>query len=297
MKRKINPVAVRHAFEDASLRMPLANILPLRQLTASVLKSKKYAQIAASIEEVGIIEPPVVVRDRSNPEVFLLLDGHIRIDILKKRGDIEVVCLVATDDEAFTYNKRISRMAIIQEHRMILKAIERGVPEERLARALNVSISNIKQKKALLDGICPEAVSLLKDKHVPINTMEQLKKLKPVRQIEAIQLMSAVNKFTVTYARSIVAATPDDQMVNGRKRPIIGLSEEQLQRMQIETESLNRDFRKVEEDFGADHLDLVIATGYVGKLLNNARVVGYLAQHHPDIFSEFQRLTYQQKAA
>jgi hypothetical protein len=34
---------------------------------------------------------------------------------------------VSTDDEAFTYNKRISRIAPIQEHRMILKAIERGV--------------------------------------------------------------------------------------------------------------------------------------------------------------------------
>ena len=50
-------------------------------------------------------------------ERFHLLDGHVRVDILAKRGDSEVVCLVATDDEAFTYNKRESRIAIIQEHR------------------------------------------------------------------------------------------------------------------------------------------------------------------------------------
>ena len=51
-----------------------------------------------------------------------------------------MVCLVSTDDEAFTYNKRVNRIAIIQEHRMILKAIERGVPEERIAKALNIDV-------------------------------------------------------------------------------------------------------------------------------------------------------------
>ena len=297
MRRKNNPTVVRQAFEDASLRIPLENILPLRPMPPSVSKSTKYAQIAASIEEVGIIEPPVVIRDRSDPQLFHLLDGHIRFDVLKRRGDKEVVCLVATEDEAFTYNKRINRIATVQEHRMILRAIERGVPEERLARALNVSISNIRQKRALLTGICPEAAALLKDKQVPINTVGQLKNLKPIRQIEAVELMTAVNRFGVSYARSIVAATPEDQLVARPKRPTTGLSEEQVQRMQAEFESLNRDFRKVEDDFGADHLDLVIATGYLGKLLGNARIVGYLAQQYPDILSEFQKLTQQQEAA
>jgi len=31
--------------------------------------------------------------------------------------------LISTDDEAFTYNKRISRLSAVQEHRMIAKAI------------------------------------------------------------------------------------------------------------------------------------------------------------------------------
>src|SRR3546814_5438728 len=62
--------------------------------------------IAASIREVGIIEPPVVVRIKGQRDRYRLLDGHIRIEILKERGDKDVVCLVATDDEAITYNKR-----------------------------------------------------------------------------------------------------------------------------------------------------------------------------------------------
>jgi len=103
-----------------------------------------------------------------------LLDGHVRLDVFKKLGQTEVVCLVATEDEASTYNRRISRLATIQE-KMILTAIEKGVSEERIARALHVNASGIRQKKNLLDGICPEAVELFKDKHVPINTLVQFK--------------------------------------------------------------------------------------------------------------------------
>ena len=36
----------------------------------------------------------------------------------------QVPCLISKDDEAFTYNKRINRLATVQEHYMILKAIE-----------------------------------------------------------------------------------------------------------------------------------------------------------------------------
>ena len=75
-----------------------------------------------------------MARDRDDPGKYLLLDGHLRIEVLKDRGETEVVCLISTEDEAFTYNKRVNRIAIIQEHRMILKAIERGVSEERLAK-------------------------------------------------------------------------------------------------------------------------------------------------------------------
>lgn len=287
---------VRLSFEGTSLRIPLSEIIPLKELSPYTLKSVKYAQIAASIAEVGIIEPPVVIRDQREPGKFHLLDGHIRLDVLSKRGVIEVVCLVATDDEAYTYNRRISRLATIQEHKMILKAIEKGVPEERLARALNVNISSIRHKKSLLEGMCPEVVDLLKDMHVPLNTMGELKKMKPMRQIEAAQLMVAMNKFTITYAKALVAATPDVMLVRP-KRKIGNLSEEQINLMEQESASLDRDFKAIESDYGADHLDLVLSVGYISRLLGNARVVRHLAQFHPDILAEFQKITELRRAA
>ena len=58
-----------------------------------------------------------------------LLDGGI--------ATTDDAAVVAADDEAFTYNKRVNRLAPIQEHYMIVRAIERGVSMQKLARALN----------------------------------------------------------------------------------------------------------------------------------------------------------------
>ena len=285
------------AFEDTTLRIAIADIVPLRKTRPEVRKSIKYRQIKSSIREVGIIEPPVVARDPTSPGRFRLLDGHLRLDILIAQGEAEVVCLVATEDEAFTYNKRVSRIAIIQEHRMIMKAVKQGVPEERLARTLNVNIASIRKKRNLLVGICAEVADLLRDKHVPMNTFIQLRKLKPMRQIAAAEMMVAMNQYSISYAKSIVAATPADQLVEGKATTIPGLTAEQADLMTEESVRLDREFKAIEHSYGVDHLDLVLASAYLANLLENARVVRHLAKHHSELLNEFQKLADLRKAA
>jgi len=280
------PVAI--GFEETSLSIALSSILPLRTIPARVKKSVKYAQIKASIFEVGIIEPPVVARNGSDKNMFTLLDGHLRIEVLKDRGDTEVVCLVSTDDEAFTYNNRISRIATIQEHKMILNAVRKGVSEERLAKALNVNINNIRRRRNLLIGICPEAADLLKDKHIPMEVFTQLRYLKPVRQIEAAELMVAMNNFSTSYVKSIVAATQSELLAKDKPKRKVGLSKDQIALMQRESANLDKEFRAVEQSYGSDHLDLTMAAGYIDRLLDNARIVGFLAKNHADILAQFQ---------
>jgi hypothetical protein len=289
--------SIKLAFEEASLRIPIDAILPLRSVPATIKKSVKYGQIAASIAEVGIIEPPVVARDAADVDRYHLLDGHLRLEIMQERGETHIVCLVATEDEAFTYNKRISRIATIQEHRMILNAVKKGVSEERLARALNVNIAHIRMKRNLLVGICPEAADLLKDRHVPVHVFTELRFMKAVRQVAAAMAMISMNRFSVSYAKSLVASTPDDELVAGRPRRIPGLTEDQIATMQHESENVDREFRRIEQSYSSDNLDLMLATGYVNRLLGNVRVVRHLAQHHADILSEFQKLSDLQKAA
>ncbi len=93
-------------FEGECVRLPIARLLPVKALRATVKMSAKYQQIAASIREIGLVEPPVAARSAGG--MFLILDGHVRIEILKDLGESEIECLISTDDEAFTYNKRIS---------------------------------------------------------------------------------------------------------------------------------------------------------------------------------------------
>ncbi len=297
-RRRVSDIEVKMAFEKVGLRVAIADIQPLKLVAPALKKSSKYLQIATSIREVGVIEPPVVVRDRETQGKYLLLDGHLRVEVLKDMGKTEVDCLISTDDEAYTYNKRVNRLAIIQEHRMILKAIERGASDERIARALNIDVKTLQTRKQLLFGICPEVVELLKDKHVTVKAFAALKKMLPLRQIEAAELMTAMNKYTVPYADSLLAATPQSQLVDpGKPKAPKKMSNEQLAMMERESANLDREFKIAEQAYGTDHLDLVLAKGYLAKLLGNARIVRYLAQHQQELLSEFQKIAELESAA
>lgn len=283
---------VAAAFERNMKRITLDLIAPLYVVSLQTKETMKFKRIASSIKEVGLVEPIVVSRDHTDPNRYTLLDGHLRLEVLKEQGVTDTKCIISTDDEAFTYNKRISRLATIQEHKMILRALTLGASEERLAKALNVNIRTLQEKKRLLDGICPEAAEMLKDKQVALTGFQILKKMKPMRQIEAAQLMVIMNKYTINYARSLLAATPDNQLIAGATpKKFTGISREQLDLMERESANLEREVRLVEDSYGADHLDLILARGYVTKLVSNERITKYLALHHAEFLPEFEKIT------
>ena len=285
-------------FADATRTIALSDLSPLRPVTDTIRRTRKYSQIKASVREIGMVEPLVVASNRADAGKFIVLDGHLRLEVLKELGEPEALCLVALEDEAYTYNNRINRLSIIQEHKMLLKAIERGVSEDKLAAVLNVNPDHIRRKRRLLDGICSEAAALLEDKQISINSFDALRKMRPERQVEAAELMVAMNKFTISYARTLLAATPEPQLVPGKRRhKPKGVSEEQLALMQRESASLDREFRLVEETYAADHLDLVLVRGYLARIVRNPRISEYLQRHHPEIAAEFTQITERQATA
>src|SRR5580704_17689621 len=199
---------VAQAFDPDCVVVPIASILPVKAIETTAKSSHKYRQIAASIREIGLVEPPVVIQDTRDTNSYLLLDGHLRIEVLRDLGQTEVECLISTDDEAFTYNKRISRLSAVQEQRMIAKAIERDVPREKIAKAVNINVRSIIRKAALIDGNCEETVALLKDKMCPMAIFDILRKMRLMRQIEAAELLVNANNFCVGYAKAILVGTP-----------------------------------------------------------------------------------------
>ena len=182
-------------------------------------------------------------------------------------GETEVDCLVATDDEAFTYNKRISRLATIQEHKMILRAVERGVPEEKIAKALDIAPQSVRRKVKMLDGISEEVASILKDKQCPMAVFEILRKMKVLRQIEAAELLVNANNYSVAYASAILAGTPQSQLVEGSKPKMLKrMTPEAMARMEGELARLQESFASIQDSYGQDHLQLTVIKGYVAKL-------------------------------
>jgi hypothetical protein len=271
----------------------LNQIVPLKTLRAGAKESTKYGQILSSVRAIGLVEAPVVTPDTGRSDTYFLLDGLLRIEALRDLGIDEVECLVSTDDEAYTYNKRINRLAAVQEHRMIVRAVERGVPAERIAEALGLDVITIRRRFRMLDGICPDAVELLKDTSCPLVVFEVIRQMVPIRQVEAAELMIGQNNFSMMFGKALLAATPANQLVDPRKRKPIGvaaITSEQIARMERELASLQSQVKSVEDSYGVDNLHLTVAKGYVAKLLANARIVRWLGLCRQEYLAEFQSI-------
>lgn len=278
-------------FDPQPLDVPVENILPSRGLPPGLATSRKFRQIKVSIGEIGLIEPLTVSPVPSDPDRFVLLDGHMRLLALRELGRTHVPCLAAIDDESYTYNNRINRLSSIQEHYMLRRAIERGVSPERLAKALSVDVSHIMKKMNLLEGICAEAAALLEDRQFSAEMARVIRKMKPTRQIECVELMTSANNMTVAYAEALLAATPAELLVDGRKpRKMSGVTKEQMAKMEREMANLQGQYRLVEQTYGQDVLSLVLARSYLAKLVGNAHVVKYLRQRAPEILEQFESI-------
>ena len=253
------------------------SITPIKTITAANRKSDTYRRIAASIASVGLIEPLIVFPTGTGS--YLLLDGNTRLDVLVETRAQVAKCLLATDNESYTYNKRVNYIPPIAQHHMILRALAH-VSEDRIASALNVSVAAIRQKRDLLTGICPEAAEILRNERVTVAAFSALRKMKPIRQINVARVMIGSKKFSGRFARALLAATNDDLLVAPPSPREKLLETDQQSVIEQETSEMLRHADSIKANYGNDVLELTAACGYVQQLLSNQRVHRYLAKHH-----------------
>lgn len=277
-------------FEPELLVVQIAVLMPVKTLRPTLKASHMYAQISQSIREIGLVEPPVIARDPATPGRYLLLDGHLRIEILKDLGRTDVECLVSTDDEAMTYNRSINRISPVMQRAMILRALERGVPEAKIAAAMSLEAASVKRRVKMLDGICAEAVSQLNDRHCPLSVFDILRKMKPLRQMAAAELMIQHNNFSVAYASAILAGTPVADLVAGSKPTPKNVTPAAMARLERELDNLQSAVGEVQESFSRDNLHLTVAKGYLKKLLANRPVYQFLTDNYPELLEQFQTI-------
>ena len=284
------PLNLTLGFDLETYQIPLEDLLPSKKVPDGVMTTRKFRQIVSSIREIGLIEPLSVIKPDANTAGFLLLDGNLRVLALKELGQDTAPCLIAKDFETYTYNHRINRLSTVQEHYMLRRAIDKGVSKERLARAFSVNLSTINSRVNLLHGICAKAVELLQDHQFTPDVTRHLRKMKAFRQIEAVELMIAANTITSAHADALLKATPPEQRNDYTpSKPDVPKGDplEQIVKLEREMSQVQEKYKHAEENYGSELLNLVVAKGYLNKLMANEAVQSYVLRQAPEIFEQF----------
>jgi hypothetical protein len=282
---------VKAAFEKQIIVLPIGIIVPQKEITTSHRNGEFYKQLTASLKHIGLIEPLVVYP--RGPGDYLLLEGHLRLEILKSIGVTEAKCLLSTDDEAYTYNRHVNHIPAVAQHFMLLEALKTGLTEERIAAALDVSLESIRMRRDLLNGICPEAVQILIDKPIRPQVFALLRKMKPIRQIEAAEHMVAGGTYTIPFAKALLAVTKPEMLEAdpaASSKKLQATSSAARSMFEEENEFLLKDLKSVEESYGTDVLALTVSCGYIDRLLQNPKIERYLSRNHMDILETLQQL-------
>lgn len=215
------------------------------------------------------------------------------------QGDEWIKTLADAGRVKFTYQELPGDGTFITDVLASLRAEAFGKGTDRLGDEVDargqgsrLGVSAIKQRRNMLDGICEEAVEILRNSNVSAAAFAVLKKMTPIRQIEAAEHMHATGTFSVRFAQALLEVTRPELLVetSPKPKPTIEATSLAAQAMlEQETDLLIRELKAVEESYGTDMLTLSICA-YIERLLSNPRVEKHLEKHHPDILRELRAL-------
>lgn len=281
---------VSYCFERNSVKFKIDDLIPTKKPPINVKNSKKYLQIKKSINSIGIIEPIVVYLDSKLGKIKIL-DGHLRIEALKELGETEAICLVSTIYDTYTPNSKVSRITIIQEQKMIRKALKSGVSIEKLSEALGISIDILKGKINLLDGIDPEVVNLLANQNVPKATFYALRKMKNIRQIECACIMNNMENYSEKFSLSLLHNTQPNLLVDGQQGHDKEGHRKTIDRLEREMAQVHIESEKLKESYGENTLRLVIMKSHIQKPLENTKILHWLLDNRNELLVELKKIT------
>ncbi len=274
------------SFRTGTVTLPVNNLYPLfpRKLTGHLCTT--YRKIVSSIKEIGLVEPLVVVEKEGR---YYIKDGVLRWTALKELKIESVECLIGTDDDVYTYNKRVNPLTVSETHTMINKAIQEGVSLDRIAATLNVKKEWVRKMDSMLIGVAPSVIGLLRQHNVSRLTCEELKKVSYHRQIEIVELLNAANDFSRRYTRTLVLSTPEDQWSKAHPTKTVG-SEAQRKELTGKLYQMEDEFKRATSSYRDNVFDLVKFTGYVRKVIADLAVRAFLEQNYPDIQLFFEKV-------
>ncbi|HEJ0329064.1 RepB plasmid partitioning protein [Serratia marcescens] len=266
---------IKQCFNNHFQSYLIDKLIPSRTLPVNIKSSGKYKQIVSSIAEIGLIEPVIIfINDNEEQKV---LDGHLRIEALKDLNIAHAHCLISPVEDTYSYNKRVNHLTILQEQKMLQKAVESGVPVEKLCAVLGLSQSIINTRLRISDGIAKEVLALLAEKNVSQNVFDILRRIKPYKQIEFVTTMITLNNFTKKFALSMLHTLPSEHLV----RQIDNTTEDKdmvktLARLEKEMAALQIETQNIQNEYAENNLNLIIVKSYIAKLLRTNDVIHWL---------------------
>ena len=177
-----------------------------------------------------------------------------------------------------------SIILLLTQHLMLIEALDNGLSEKRIAATPRVDIDEIRRKRAMLTGIDPDALKLLHTRKVSAKTFSLLRKMKPLRQLQAAEHMIANSVFSTSFVRALLYATSSDLLVNQSKaRKRTGLPEATKAAFAQESDTLLKDLKALEAQLGKEALTLIVFRGYIRRLLRSASTKRYLHRKHREL--------------
>ncbi len=279
------------AFQENGIVLSLSSLISQRQVQIAG-PTDRYFTIVSSLKATGkLVEPLMVFPVKGKLGKYVVLDGHWRLKALKELGVTETLCLIAKDDEAFTYNHQINHLAPIQENAMILRVLDQGVSEEQVAATLNVKVEKIRKSRDLLSGIHVDAVDILRDKQITAGALKIFKKVKASRQVDMAQYMVKTGCYSTLNAESLLAGTLRAELVQPEKaKRLRRLRPDEIASVETEQRNIEKNFRLAEDGYSSNVLQLTVASRYIERLLGNEEVAKYLRKNNPEICSELERI-------
>lgn len=85
--------------------------------------------------------------------------------------------------------------------------------------------------------------------------------------------------------------TPKSELVKPDEPKVKkGLTAEEISRMEAEMETIENDFRAVEQSYGENVLNLTVTKTFLKKLIENPKVTKFLSTRYTDLLQEFQSI-------
>lgn len=287
---------LRHfRFEPTSRDLNVELIDGWRSLSPSDLHSIEHLQMLKSVAHIGVVKPLVAIPEDAARSRYLVLDGAARLSALRAMGATSTRCVLPLPGLAVTDRLRLNRLTVVQEHRIITRAIEAGVPVEWLSKVFGEPNESIVLRTRTMDRISADVLRLLEDKPTNHEVFRHLRRVEEEAQLCAANAMVMLDEYSARLVKAVLKARdrhlhPNPahlQSPEAERLSCVMDIHEQLASLAAATAG--------ERSSSSTVLELVIIRSHIRRLLSRPNIVGWLVANRLDDLRVLQEIANMKK--